>query len=289
MKPGYESQVLLPRGWWTGGRWEQRVRIRAGDDCEEESLLEQIEAMLPFERDTALLANYVLGPEGNPLTTSQARELSIGDRETLLLWLRRSMLGRTIQCVLQCPACIEKMDLKLNVDDLLVTRDREPQLHYEDVVEVEGKRLLVSFHIPTGADLEEAVRIACSVPERAAALTQRCIEEVISNTDDPATPPVPTRPEDWPQSLYSEISARIEKLDPQAELKLDLACPACGHHFEDFIDAGGFLLQELIARQRLRYQEVHQLAKAYHWSEADILRMSPRKRQLYLELLAADD
>jgi hypothetical protein len=290
MKSSYESQILLPRGWWTGDRWEQRVGFRAVDDCEEESLLEQIDAMLPFERDSALLASYVLGPEGVPLTPSQVRELSIGDRETLLLWLRRSMLGNTIQCVLRCPACSEKMELQLNVDELTLERELDPQFHYEDVVQLDDERLLVTFHIPTGADLEEAIRVASGVPEKAVvALAQRCVEEVLRNTDDPAAPQVPTSPDDWPQSLFPEISARIEKLDPQAELKIDLACPACGHHFEDFIDAGGLLLQELTARQRLRYREVHQLAKAYHWSEADILRMSPRKRQLYLDLLAADD
>jgi hypothetical protein len=40
------------------------------------------------------------------------------------------------------------------------------------------------------------------------------------------------------------------------------------------------------ARRLLR--EVHELARAYHWSEADILRLDRRRRRRYLALLESD-
>ncbi len=92
--------------------------------------------------------------------------------------------------------------------------------------------------------------------------------------------------EQWPEELAQQISERMGELDPQAEIVLQLQCPSCRHHFTTAFDSGEYFFRELSARQDRRYREVHQLAFAYHWSEADILSMSPRKRQRYLDLLA---
>lgn len=279
-----ETEVSLGRGWWTGDRWEQRIFFRLPDDYAEESLLDRIDGMLPVERDTALIANLVVDPGGNAIGAARTCELSAGDRELLLLSLRRRMFGNAMPCLLQCPACDERMDLDLKVDDLIVQPRGEPQLQYDDVIEVDGERFRVTFHLPTGGDIEKAVREAPSNPARAArSLAENCIDAVAE--ESALTGP---GPEEWPESLVAEVAARVEGLDPQAEIKMQMTCPGCGHSFEQCMDTGGYLAQELAARQRVKYQEVHQLARAYHWSEADILRMGPRKRQLYLELLAAD-
>jgi hypothetical protein len=74
-------------------------------------------------------------------------------------------------------------------------------------------------------------------------------------------------------------------LDPQAELLLDLICPECGNRFSALFDAASYFFQELSGSIEHVYREVHVLALYYHWSEAEILSMTPRKRQRYLELL----
>ena len=282
-----EAEVLLGRGWWTGQCWEQRACLRPTDDSTEESLLHQIEAMVPVERDSAVLASLVCSPAGDPLGLSKARELSMGDRELLLLLLRRQIFGNIMPCLLLCPACSERMDLQLKVDDLTVEAGAECQLRYEQTMEVDDKSFRVSFRLPTGGDVERALHAAPDAEGAAKELALSCIESVTRSGNDPASA-VEVGPEAWPDSLLQEVSARMEKLDPQGEVRLQLACPACGHDFDQSLDAGGYLVQELAARQRAKYQEVHQLALAYHWSEAEILRMGPRKRRLYLELLNAD-
>ena len=289
MKPAGETDVSLSRGWWTGERWERRSRLRALDDYGEEALLEDCEGLLPIERDSILLASFMVGPAGAALNRSQVRELSIGDRTTLLLSLRRLLLGKVMQCILQCPSCPGKMDLQLNLDDLIVSADHEPETHYDDVVEFGAERLHVSFHLPAASDVEAAIQVSRGVPEQAVlALGRRCIESVTRVVTDRDLPPAKLDEIDWPADLFPEISARIEKLDAQAEIKLSLVCPDCGHAFETCLDPGEFLVRELSERQRMKHHEVHLLAKAYHWSEADILRMGPRKRQIYLDLLEAD-
>jgi hypothetical protein len=66
---------------------------------------------------------------------------------------------------------------------------------------------------------------------------------------------------------------------------LNLTCPVCHHDFSALFDTATYLFQELHSRARHLYGEVHLLAFYYHWSEAEIMDMTARKRHLYLDLL----
>ncbi len=72
--------------------------------------------------------------------------------------------------------------------------------------------------------------------------------------------------------------------DPQAEILLDVACPACGHAWQTLLDIVDFVWREVSAGATRLLEEVHTLARAYHWREADILALSSRRRQAYLEM-----
>ena len=63
-------------------------------------------------------------------------------------------------------------------------------------------------------------------------------------------------------------------------------CPGCGHDWQPVFDIARFLWQELHAWALHMLREVDTLAASYHWAEADILALSPRRRQAYLELCA---
>ena len=45
-----------------------------------------------------------------------------------------------------------------------------------------------------------------------------------------------------------------------------------------------YLWKEVLIEARRLLREVNALARTYHWREADILALSPRRRQAYLEL-----
>jgi hypothetical protein len=86
--------------------------------------------------------------------------------------------------------------------------------------------------------------------------------------------------------VTAELPALMAQLDPQAELRLRLTCPACEGEFSTCLDAATYFFQELCGRAGHLYREVHLLAFYYHWSEADILAMTRQKRWRYLHLLA---
>jgi len=68
-----------------------------------------------------------------------------------------------------------------------------------------------------------------------------------------------------------------------ADIALDLRCVACPHAWQLTLDIVRFLWAEVNALAKGYLNEVHMLAWAYGWREADILAMSSARRQFYLE------
>ena len=79
----------------------------------------------------------------------------------------------------------------------------------------------------------------------------------------------------------------MAETDPQADVQLALACPACGHTWQATFDIVSFFWSEINAWAYHTLREVHGLALAYGWTETDILALSPQRRQLYLEMATA--
>ena len=73
--------------------------------------------------------------------------------------------------------------------------------------------------------------------------------------------------------------------DPQADVRLALDCPACGHKFLAAFDVVAYFWSEINAWAYRLLGEVHTLASAYGWREDDILALSPWRRHVYLEMV----
>ena len=96
---------------------------------------------------------------------------------------------------------------------------------------------------------------------------------------------VPVAGDDLPAEAVAGLAQRMVEHDPQAEVLLDLSCPACEHDWQALFDIVAFFWAELAARADRLLREVHALARAYGWREADILGMSPHRRRFYLEMV----
>ncbi len=192
----------------------------------------------------------------------------IGQRDAWLLSLHETLFGRRLHCLGQCPACGERVELEFDTDDV-----RAPHASAGDECEPwPGLRL----RVPDSLDL-----LALSdLPEGADAelhLLQRC-QVAAGTADGTATLGEPQR----------EAASRALALsDAQAEVLLDMQCPACGAGFQQGFDIVLHLWGELDHWAQRMLARVHALASRYGWSEADILRMSPVRRQAYLELIGA--
>ena len=276
-------RVAIPGGVWPHESPAEDAPLRelalrpvGGED--EAFLLDTAEGTAPSTRASALLARCLVETDAENV----ARSLTVGDREALLLQLRRLTLGETFDCVVSCPleSCGEPMELALRVGDLLVPEYKDVRRAYELRLDAGDGRYVVSFRLPTAADLDRAAALALTNPTQAARhLLKRCVVSVTCNQ-------IATSVETLPPTVCDAISSEMTQRDPQAEIELDLTCPTCGAAFSIVFDTAMFFLQELDQRAGRLMQEVHALASHYHWSERDILNMPRRRRTCYLELVA---
>jgi hypothetical protein len=210
-----------------------------------------------------LLESCVAGIGGEPASPERLSHLLVGDRDFLMLQLRRLTLGDRIQAVVECPACTAKIDI--DFDAAQVPVEAHPQTEPEYTVDI-GRE--VCFRLPTGAD-QEAV-LGLPMDEASDALLDRCLMSPFTLTGDERL----------------RVIDEMERRAPKLEIELDIACPECEQAFELPFDTTAYFFREmrLSARQLLR--EVHQLALYYHWSEADILGLVRSRRRAYLDLLS---
>ena len=272
--------ITLPHGYWIEGRHCREVSLRGLTGRDEEFLSQSSRSVLPIMvRANDLLARCVERMQGHEaVTRSAVVALVAGDRETLLWQLRRLTLGERLQPSLQCPAeaCGRPMDLTLSLSDLQQPPYADPRPEYRS----ERGGLSIRFRLPTGADLE-ALCGGVSTEEGAEAAAERLLERCILGVyqNDRAL-------EEWPPEGLAAVPALMEELDPQAETLLQVTCPECGTAFPALLDAAGYLFGEIAGQADDLYRQVHSLALHYHWSEAEILGLSPVKRRRYLELLS---
>jgi hypothetical protein len=278
---GAGLRAPLPRGVIEGLRVAD-AEIRPLTGREEELLGAAGETDSMAATVTDLLGRCVLSLGGIPASVEAVRSLSVGDREALLLHLRRATLGDRIDCVTTCPdpACGERLDLTLSIESLLVEPAPDAVEWYEEALPSgRGESPTVRFRLPTGEDQEATAALAAADPVAAArALLARCVRPS-------------TRRRSWaagvPDDVADAIGARMAELDPQAEIRLRFDCAACERPVEMLFDTASFFLAELAATSDRLYDEVHAIAWHYHWSEAEILDLPRARRRRYLDLIAS--
>lgn len=230
----------------------------------------------PVERALALLGAACAGEP-----TEALARLSVGERDARLLTLREWTFGRQLTSLVSCPACGEQLELNLDADELHATPSSDAgagaALKSVEPLTMTTAGYEVSFRLPNSLDLS-AVADAAGVGDAAATLLERCLVEARRGDERCAAAALP--PE-----VAAAVAARMGEADPQAELSFALKCPACGEDWQAPFDIESFFWAEIGAWARRILGEVHVLASSYGWREADILNMSARRRQFYLELI----
>ena len=199
--------------------------------------------------------------------------LSLGERDRRLLRLRRALFGPVLDATVACPHCDERVELAVDVELLLVQptdASARPAIDVED--------LTVEFRLPTSSDLLELGRSRCGLT--ATSLMRRCITRVVREGADASSFTLS-------QAVCAAVSSKMAELDPQADVQLAMSCPSCQQKWSSDLDVVAYLWAELTAGVRSLLADVHRLASAYGWQEADILAMSRQRRSAYLELIDA--
>ena len=222
----------------------------------------------PVDRALVLLAAAFPGA-----SRAELAALTLAERDAALLRLRRATVGAELAAVTECAACGERLEFSIDSGALLSAAQLEP-----GPWEAAAGGWRVVFRMPDSRDLAAAA--ACASPDEARrVLAERCVVEA-------AGPDDAERADALPDEVIAAMAGRMaEVAPPEADLSLAMECPACGNAWEAVLDVAAFFWAEVQARARRLLREIDVLARAYHWSEAEILALSPARRGAYIELV----
>jgi hypothetical protein len=211
-------------------------------------------------------------------------ELTIGQRDDRLLTLRERLFGPRLNSVTTCPRCQQTVETIFEVSDIRARRG-EPAPSGEPTgpitVTAEGYRVVC--RLPNSRDLT-SIDPSSGTPA-GVALLKMCIQSAVRERAGARGDETIADVSRLPASVVHALAERLVEADPQADTRLTLRCPECDHLWSATFDIAAYLISEVHAWARRLLREVHYLAHAYGWSEAEILAMSPLRRRAYLELL----
>jgi hypothetical protein len=212
----------------------------------------------PIDRGVRLAAVARPDVPGNKVAA-----MPLGERDASLLALREELFGSDLPCVADCPKCGERLEFDLATANLF---QGAPPLAFAELTHA-GRKLRLR---PLNSLDLAAVAATSNAHEARLRLARRCL------LDGDAV--------DLSDELVDAISERLSEIDQQAEVLLDLTCPICGQAWQRALDVEAYFWREISAEALRLLHQVHTLAHAYGWREADILAMSPTRRQAYVEL-----
>jgi hypothetical protein len=227
----------------------------------------------PIERALAVLHAAWPGVEGGGWARA-----SVGQRDCGLLGLHEALFGTELLTTTCCPRCTERLESTFRTSDVRVRAPAAPvvpaprQLHAQDYD--------IDYRLPTSEDLLEIVASGIGTEAATSELLRRCIirAEQAGRAVDPVTLPPP---------ILAQLGAQMADQDPEAEIRIKLACPSCGHDWRVGFDIVSYFWSELEEWAHQLLVDIHTLAGAYGWSERQILALSPVRRQLYVDMVRA--
>lgn len=276
------SIVRLPGGYFDErGELHDEVELAPLSGRDEEALLA---AGMPAAAVTRVLAQTIrrIGTIDR-IDDARVRELLIADRQVLLLELRERTFGPRVtgSCLCERSGCGQRIGLGFAIQDLAVRALADKQPEYACALPPDDGERWVTVRLPNGGDQEAVCEVVAGGGSGAQALrvlVERCL---IATGGDPAL----TADQLAPADLLA-IERFLVDTAPAVDLAVCARCPECQTEVIVELDLQDFFFGELVTGAAKLYQDVHDLAVHYHWSEQDILALSKPKRARYLGLIA---
>jgi hypothetical protein len=207
------------------------------------------------------------------------RDLPISSRIEALLTLATSGGAEPVAMQLNCAqdTCVELLEIELSMEEILSVQP--PDTNTGTLrIPVQGKKYM--FRKPTGADQLRWLKESFADEESAVAAMLSALWVPGDSKKDGILSRL-MKTGEW----IEEVDRGMKAMDPLVHFSLTTTCPACGNNSTIVIDLEGLLLGRLHRIQRHLFHTIHRLAGFYHWSEPQIIALSPRRRAYYLSLI----
>ncbi|RYY69673.1 MAG: hypothetical protein EOO24_50620 [Comamonadaceae bacterium] len=219
-------------------------------------------------RDAALLRASA-PPEPGRLPT-------LGARNARLLQLHAAWFGRQLDLLSHCPAC--DAVAQFGGDCEAFAAQMQPRLSQGAPFQLEAQAFMVRFRLPDNADIDATADLGTG-DAFANALLERCVLDCTrSGQPCPVSALTP--------AVRDAVSQRMAELDPGASLAFSLACPDCATGWQARLDVGDLVWRKVRASAERLLLDVDALARAYGWTEVEVLGLSPTRRAAYLQMVS---
>ncbi|GAA2758346.1 hypothetical protein [Actinopolymorpha rutila] len=193
-----------------------------------------------------------------------ALDAPLAQRDAALLDLYRSVFGDRAEMVMDCTSCGKALEVDLDLAVFAGAGTSEVTCVVSGSREYELRAL-------TTRDLVAAA----AAPDPAATLLARTVRR----TDGTAVAAA-----DLPAGDLDLLDVASERLAGPAGVVVSARCPACGAPVRGGLDVAALGWSRLDRWAGDRLAEVATLARAYGWTEAEVLALTPARRAVYLEL-----
>lgn len=182
-----------------------------------------------------------------------------------------------MQCEISCLSCKEIISMQVSVSNLLQPPPPpSSESHSGSEHEVSIDSYALRLRLPNGKDQE--AMLSLDRESNVIKYTQHVVKSLIVSSR-------PALPDELSADFLAKVSSKLEELDPQSDIVLNITCPLCNYFFQAPFIVEDFIFQEIAARKQLLEEEVHWLAFYYHWNENEILSLSVGRRKRYVELI----
>ena len=204
----------------------------------------------------------------------QLLDLDLAERNRRLMAFFVESFGSSLEFESSCPKCEEGVEVDVDLGSI------RAQDHAEDrVFQASAEGVEMQFRLPSTRDLLALAR--CDEPRAARRLLfARCIVECTQDGES-----VPTS--ELSPAHLERMADEMSRSDPHAEILLRLSCPECEASWRVVLDLAEHVWARIERRSRAAVEAVHRLARAYGWSEPEILSLSAARRALYLSMVEA--
>lgn len=264
------NEIILPGGIRIGEQLRRDARIRPITGHLEKRCAEITMRNAPRARIVSnLLGEAVESVGDKTMDKKLAAELCIADRRHLMQQIGILLEGDYLWLNPTCEHCSMPFDIGFARSSLPI-KPAGKSFPYTEIT-LRGKRC--TLRVPNGADQEYIAEMEPFEAEKI--LLLRCISDVSEGS------PIIEFVESLGDEEITAIEEALDDIAPDLGTHLDACCPDCGHtqivEFDPY-RINGFLGTDL-------YEEVHTLAMAYHWGEAEILALPTEDRHLYIGLV----
>lgn len=188
-------------------------------------------------------------------------DLPVGTRDRLIMAVRTRLVAAPLRSEPECTDCGARFELTLKPEDLGLGPDAGQTDPGARAALIEGKELMLR---PVRLSDLIAVETIADIPQAAQLLAKRVCDSELSG---------------FPVEALEGV---LEELDPAADIWLNTQCPECGAEHSLAFDPVHYTAQELRQSAQQILRDVVDIARAFHWSEHDILALPYSRRAYYV-------